>query len=249
VKESPPAGLPWPSPQGRTWRVDGVPIPTAQSILNLAVPKGGLGRWGARVAAEFAVAQWDALGKVPPVERQAAIASSPFEERPPAGDSLDELLAAVWEGRPRADPKRVTEDVRPLWRALCSWLDAHQVEPLVWRRAVFDPTRNRRYVAMVDLVARIDQGGPLLVSVETAEHVHPEVRLRLAAARYAPVMVTADGRGTQDWPPVTGCAYLHVRPQGVTLTPVRVGPQERATFRAAHRVSGWLRTNSTTTAR
>lgn len=243
-KVAAPVGVPWPSPQGRTWRLDGVPIPTAKAITQLAVPSGGLGRWGARMSAAYAVSNWEQLGQIDAEQRRAAIAAAPFEERPASrGPTIQDLLAALWGGETRAAvTRRVPAELRPVWRAVCAWLDATDVTPVMWERVAWHPSR--RYVAAVDLIAQLrGQRSRWLLAIETGETVHPEVRLRLAAAKYAPCLSSADGRSQTPWPRITATGVLHIQPQGVTLVPVAVGQPERVAFDAACRLAAWLRVN------
>lgn len=217
---------------------------TVKAIVEGSVPNGALSAWGARQAANYAVDNWDALGKVGPEDRRAAIASHRDQADNPE-PVLRQLLADLWAGVPRADPAKVPAEARQQWKALCAWLDTTPVEPIVWDRLVYEPHPARRYCGHLDLIARVE-GRTLLIELQVRYPAayHAEARLRLAGLRYAPQLLTADGRDTQPWPPIAGCAVLHVRPEGAALIHVQAGPRERAVFRAEHRNTSWLRTNT-----
>jgi hypothetical protein len=224
------------------YNIDGVRVPlTPKGVLSETISKGGMPKWAAREAADWAVRHWDALSKLPPEARAEAIRNSPWDDtRRKLDDELRALAGEFWATGALPDPDALDEELGPLWGSLLSWCQGRDFRPIVWDRICWDPHPDRRTADRVHLVAELD-GVHWLVMIKARHGPYPEDRLKLAAWRYAPSLLTQDGMAADTWPRIDRCGILHVRPFGTVLLPQQVGPRERAAFRVAYRLARWLR--------
>src|SRR5690349_18139839 len=108
--------------------VTGEIYPSVTTILDM-INKPALIGWAARMAAEYAVSQWDELGELPPLERVAPIREAHQRVAGDAagkGDAVHEVVDSWMSGKPHPDsPKAIAPfvsnfisfltDVRPVF--------------------------------------------------------------------------------------------------------------------------------------
>jgi hypothetical protein len=189
---------------GHAYYVDGEKVPGVTTVLKV-LPMTALVGWAARVTAEYALDNWDALSGLKPSERLQALKDARHEARDAAArrgtevHRLGERLAA-----PELDPEtgeplpvKVPDELRGHVEAYRDWLDT--IQPSVLATELVVASRKHLYCGTVDLVADLPEllfdmqlippARWLLELKTTASGVWPESALQATAYRRADVYV------------------------------------------------------------
>jgi len=220
-----------------TWQ--GEKLVSVTTVLQ-SYPKPWLGAWAAKVVATLAVtdapdAAWRSL---PAEDAIRPLKGSPWRKRDDAADfgsAIHEALAALVAGRKmKVDPGAYGHAV-----AVQDWWDAYR--PLVLDSEVQVFNLEHRYAGSLDLIADI-YGRRLLIDLKTGSAVGHDVRLQLAAYRYAE-FIGADDRRIAQVPAVDGCAVLWVPrddPRSWQFIECRAGSAEFTQFLALRQLHDFI---------
>lgn len=229
--------------QGSRWYVDprnGEKVVGVTSVLN-CLPKPFLQYWASKVVAEEAV---DNLGAVMNLvtadNRDGAV---DFLKRAPGRSSggaaeIGTAVHGIAEKLNRGEPTGpVHRDYQP-WVAsyekfLSDWQpEFHEVEATCW-------SETDQYAGTADAFATID-GDRLVIDLKTGKGVYEEASLQMTAYASADYILESDGT-QRPIPEVAAAAVVHVRPEGYSLVPVRIGDDVMDVFRSLLIVHRWDR--------
>jgi hypothetical protein len=199
-------------------------------------PKPWLGAWAAKMVAEHAVlqpadAEWRDL---PPEDQLRYLKGVPWRKRDDAADfgtALHETLAALVAGRKIGPYPGAEGHVK----ALVEWWDTYR--PLVYDSEVQVFNLTEGYAGSLDLIADV-YGRRLLIDLKSGSAIGHDVRLQLAAYRYAEFIGEDDHR-IADVPDVEGCAVLWIprdNPAFWQFIEVNAGAAEFAEFLGVRRL-------------
>lgn len=226
------------TPSGRGYRHP-ITGETAISVTTAikALDKPNLVPWAARMAAEYAVKNWDTLAGL---ETDARIADIKDAHKRRSGDAADlgtsvhEALDLWVNGQPMPEwPKSIAGHMRQFGEFLAARNPTFlQTEVTVWNRTL-------GYAGTFDWLAFI--GDQLtLGDTKSGKGVYPEVGLQLTALAHAEFIIHPDGR-EEPMPEVDLLGALHIRPRSWALIPVTRSDETWRAFKAALELSKWTR--------
>lgn len=213
-------------------------VPSITSVISV-VDKSALKFWSARVAAEYADANWDALTTEP--DRVNLIKNAPWRTSDKAADAgnmvHDWIDSYVKTGSPpeRWQLQGASITARRMWQSFQLFIQAYKPvftdsEFTVW-------SEQYSYAGTMDWSARI---GDWLVlgDTKTGKGVYPEVGLQLSAGAFADYIIGPDG-SQREIPQFDRFAVLHIRPTFVQLSPVGFISECFEGFKAARQLKVW----------
>jgi len=192
-------------------------VPSATGLLEL-LAKPALVGWAARIAADYAINEWDTLSALPMSERHAAIAGSAKAARNRAavkGTEVHRLAEQLLHGH----PVDAAPDVLPKVEAAARFIEASGLKVQLTEARVFsdcdDDFNLCGYAGTFDVLAEHPRYGRILVDWKTGSGPWPEMALQLAAYAHAEHIVVGD----EDHPMwhVDCAAVAMVTPDGVDL--------------------------------
>lgn len=208
-------------------------VTTAIKSLN----KPSLVGWAAKMAAEYAVKNWDTLAVLDADERIADIKTAHERSRDKAADLGDAVHNAI--------DAYVASEQMPLWERRIAGHMRQFEEFLAARKPDFIQTevtawnRTLGYAGTFDWLAFI--GGHLtLGDTKSGKNVYPEVGLQLEALARCEFIIHPDGR-EEPMPEVDLLGALHIRPRSWSLFPVRRSEETWRAFQAALELTKWQR--------
>lgn len=211
-------------------------VPSVTTVMKCAIAKPELVAWAARMSAQYAVANWDALGALTPLERVQDIKQAHDRERDTAavkGDVVHTLIEAWGKGEP------LPEHGIPASRSMdqfVRWI--MDVKPRFIESEVTMWSHTYGYAGTADWIAEI--GGSIwLGDNKTGKRVYPEVGLQLAALAGADCIIRADG-SEEDLPDIQYLAALHVRPRSYKMVTVNHWDDNFRAFLAAREIYSWV---------
>jgi hypothetical protein len=208
---------------GHTYTLDGHKVPGVTTVLG-ALAKPALTDWAARLAAEYAVDEWDRLGGMPPTQRLTEIRGAHRRRSESAmsrGRRIHRFGELIASGRPVEVPDELDGPVTAYARFLDEWdiTATHTEMPVAHTRY--------RYGGTLDAIVTAPRLGTVLLDIKTGG-VFPEVALQLAGYRYADIC-NPDGT-TAAMPELDGCYVAHVMNDAVELIPVLADEITHRTF-------------------
>ncbi|GEB46955.1 hypothetical protein MTE01_29000 [Microbacterium testaceum] len=216
----------------------GAKYPGVTSILK-NLDKSFLQHWAAKLVAEEAVYNLEAVASIAARDPEAAIdmlKRTPYRNTKKAAD-IGTAAHDVFERMAGGEPmKYVSDDLRPFRDHFAHFLDTVQPEFLLMEETVWDD--EHQYAGSFDWRAKIDGMTIWGDNKTTRSGVHAEVGLQLSAYRYAKHILRPDGTRTPNTPG-DGAAVLHIRPEGWHLTPVRADEEVFKLFLALRTVFEW----------
>lgn len=226
------------TPDGRGYRhpkTGETAISVTTAISSLAKPF--LIPWAAKMAAEYAVKNWDSLAVLDADERITDIKDAHkrrAESAADIGDTVHEAIDAYASGEhmPLWD-KAIAGHMRQFEQFLAERNPTFiQTEVTVWNRTL-------GYAGTFDWLAFI--GDHLtLGDTKTGKGVYPEVALQLTALAHGEFIIHPDGR-EEPMPEVDLLGVLHVRPRSWALIPVARSEETWRAFQAALELTKWQR--------
>lgn len=221
----------------------GARVPGVTTIIGDGIPKPALINWAAEATADYAVNEWDALSDMPPATRVKTLYKARYAVKDAAankGTAVHSFGEELAHGREVVVPDELAGYVE----AYARFLDEHEVEPVAVEFSVFHP--EQRYAGTADLCADLTVEGRRvrgLLDIKTNRSgIFGETALQIAAYRYAPKWVLADGKEI-DRLDVEWTGAIHVRGDGYSLIPVTAGPDEYRAFLYAQQVAQWTKTS------
>lgn len=214
-----------------------VKLPGVTSILGM-LPKGFLGPWNAKLAAEWAVANVHIvadLAKRDPKSAEELIKGAArryTQSRADIGTAAHGMFEAMAAGQ---ELDHVPAEMEPYYRHFSEFLATWQPEVIDQEFTVWDEEIG--YAGSAD-AAVVIEGTRLVLDYKTSKDVHPETGLQLAAYRHAVQIMLADGDKAPNH--VTdGGAILHVTERGWALYPTACGEREMDMFLHLLAVHAW----------
>jgi hypothetical protein len=215
-----------------------VKVPSVTTVLQ-SYPKPWLGAWAAKMVAEYAAtfSDWREL----PIEDQAKFLKGvPWRKRDDAADFGTALHDALGE-LVAEKPVRLIPGAEAHQKALVEWWEAYR--PLVYDSEVQVFNLTAGYAGSLDLIAEI-YGRRYLLDLKTGT-LGPDVRLQLAAYRYAE-FIGVDDQRIADVPEVDACAILWIPRDNPTMwqfIEVQAGAEEYAEFLGVKRLHEYVKHN------
>jgi hypothetical protein len=203
-------------------------------------PKPWLGAWAAKTVAEYAVAGGD-WTDLPTDEKVKHLKGVPWRKRDDAADfgtALHEALADLVAGK----PVTYIPGAEAHQAALAEWWAAYR--PLVYDSEVQVFNLTEGYAGSLDLIADV-YGRRLLIDLKSGSAIGHDVRLQLAAYRFAE-FIGEDDRRIADVPSVAGCAILWVprdNPAMWQFIEVPAGAAEFVEFLGVKRLHEYVKHN------
>jgi hypothetical protein len=215
--------------------VTGEAVPSVTSVLK-CITKPELEGWTARTTARYALAHWDELSEMDPVERLEILKTAYEEEVRPKADR-GTFVHELCESWSKGTPVKVEKSVEGYMTQFFSFLG--QVNPVYIETEATMWNRAYGYAGTCDAVALIDNQVTLL-DIKSGRGVYPENGLQVSALSHCEFIVDENG---DEWemPEITRLALLHLRPRSWRLIPVQEGEACFSAFLGARKVFRWLR--------
>ncbi len=232
-------------------------VPGVTSIVGM-LPKPFLVHWAARMAAETAVENLDAVASIAARDEAGAVdylrhAHSRYTKlRARVGSDAHDLFERMIRGEAIG---RVHPDLEPYRAGFAEFLDA--VRPELVRAEDVAWSDAHRYAGSFDAILRVrlgDDGKPdhesgewhtLIVDWKTSKATYPDVALQMAAYAHADRIIAPDGT-SEPMPEFDGAAVLHITPDGWVFKPVRIDREIFDIFLSLRQVFTWDRETSRT---
>ncbi|MBZ4319544.1 hypothetical protein JNW98_09220 [Streptomyces sp. SCA2-4] len=232
-------------------------VPGVTSIVSM-LPKPYLTFWAARMTAETAVENLDAVKSIAARDPAGAIdylrnSHTRYTKlRARVGSDAHDLFERMirLEEIPRVHP-----DLEPYRLGFAEFLTA--VRPELVRAEDVAWSDEHGYAGSFDAIVRVrlgEDGRPdhehgewrtLLVDWKTSKSAYPDVALQLAAYAHADRVISPEGV-SELMPEIDGAAVLHITPEGWVFKPVRVDEEIFNVFLTLRHVFQWDREISKT---
>lgn len=208
--------------RGHSYYLDGRKLPGVTTLIG-QINKPFLVGWAARMAAQYATDNWDALAEKPLSERAKLIGSAHSvrtSEAAAIGTAVHAAIEQLGAGKKvsTSDP-RISARLRhviAVWKGL-------GIKQISAEQPVASSTM--LYAGTYDLLCTMDGSDkPTLLDVKTGNRVYPETLLQLAA--YSMTDVAAGGPVLGDLG-IERVGVLHVTEQGTSLYMADVTPEAR----------------------
>lgn len=207
--------------------------PSVTTILK-QVNKPKLVGWSARIAAEYAISEWDALTGLSSYEKKEAIRWAHDREREKASDlgTLVHLAIDCWiKGIPHEHPK----EADPYMNSFTKFLMEKRPRFLMSELTVWNRTHN--YAGTADVLCEI--GNEIyLADWKTGKSLYPEVGLQLSALGRGEFIILPDGTEL-NMPVIDRLAAVSIRPRSWKFVKVQHDKDNFEAFLAARRLHEW----------
>jgi hypothetical protein len=202
-----------------------------------SLDKPALVPWAAKMAAEYAVQNWDLLSPLGDEERIDLIKGAHRRSSGKAAD-LGTAVHDACDHWVRNEPMPSWEKgVEPFMEQFVDFLEKRRPEFVRTEVTVWNRTYG--YAGTFDWLAYI--GGRLtLGDHKTGKGVYPEVGLQLTALAHAEFILSPDGI-EEPLPEVELFGALHLRPRSWALIPVQRSEETWRAFLAALELTRWTR--------
>lgn len=226
-----------------TYALDGAYVPGVTTVINKAIGKPALIRWSAKLAAQWAATNVEAmtlLGEEEWIATAAKASDRARDEAMRAGTKLHELAESLVYGDelPAEDPQGLPwpDEIYRSAEQLARFYDAWDVEPVVHEAIVFHA--EHRWAGRLDLIGRLSDNAVWLLDYKTgATGIWPETALQLNAyAKATHIQIAGEDRPMIE---VERLGAVWLRPDSWQLHPLRFDPALYAVFGHAMRVAAW----------
>ena len=207
--------------------------PSVTTILK-QVAKPKLVGWSARIAAEYAISEWDALTGLSSYEKKEAIRWAHDREREKASD-LGTLVHVALDAWAKGEPHEHPGEVDPYLNSFTKFL--MEKRPRFIRTEVTTWNRTHEYAGTADAIISLG-GETWLIDYKTGKALYPEVGLQLSALAHGEFIINPDGT-EEDMPLISGLAAVLVRPRSWKFVKVQHDKDNFAAFLAARRLYEW----------
>lgn len=225
------------TPRGRIYRdpVTGRRVPSVTTIIDAGYPKPKLIGWAARMAAEYAVENWDLLEGLTDAEKIQKIKAAHVRSADKASD-LGTQVHAICEAWQKGKPF-------PEWSQAADPYLTQFIDFLINKKPVFKFlevtlwSEGHEYAGTADWIADIG-GKTVFGDIKTGRSLWPEVGMQLAALGNAEYIIHSDGT-REEKPPPEAYAVLHLRPRSWKLVYVDKIEESFSTFLACKKILDW----------
>jgi len=231
--------------EGRhTYALDGSYVPGVTTVLNKAIGKPALINWSARLAAQWAATNREALDLLGEEEwiKTCTAASNRARDKAMRDGTLLHLLAeslVYGDPLPDEDPQGLPwpDEIYRSAEQLARFYDAWQVIPVRHEAVVYHEIH--RWAGKLDLIADLGAGQErwLLDYKTGATGIWPETALQLNA--YAAATHISNGEKDEPMLQVERLGAVWLRPDSWQLHPLRYDPALYQVFGHAMRVAAW----------
>lgn len=215
--------------------VTGEEFPAVSTVIGAGVAKPFLVPWAAKMAAQYAIDNWNDLNNLDDTEKLIKIRTAHqvyADGRASVGDIVHEIIECAQTGQPY--PQWGKEVNGYINQFINFMLD---VQPRFIESEVTLCSRKHNYAGTADWIAEID-GKIVYGDNKTGKRVYPEVGLQLGALANCDFILREDG--TEDpMPEPDYCAALHIRPRSWKLTPIHHPVDCFNAFLAARQILFW----------
>jgi hypothetical protein len=224
---------------------DGRIVPGVTSVVGM-LPKPFLTRWAAKSVAEYATDNLGAVVGLAMADRAGTVdllKGAPWRDTRQAADTgtaVHNLFERLADGE---NVGRVHPDLKPYADHFADFLQEFQPTFLFQEETVWSD--EHLYAGSFDALAEV-QGERVWIDYKTTRSgVHEEVALQLSAYAHADFILRPDGSKVP-LPKATAGAVVHVRPEGWSLTPVRVDDAVFEHFLHLRKTFDWVQEVSKT---
>ena len=207
--------------------------PSVTTIIS-QINKPRLVGWSARLAAEYAISEWDSLGELSPYGRKEAIRYAHERERDKASDLGTQVHLAI-EHFVNGEPFEHSKEVSPFMTSFTRFLMEKRPEFLRAETTVWNRTYG--YAGTADIIAVID-GKTYLADWKSGRSLHSEVGLQLSALAHGEFIITPEGQELE-MPHIDAVAAIHIRPRSWRFAPVNCFEENFSAFLAARELYYW----------
>jgi hypothetical protein len=224
--------------EDRFYEWAGERYPSVTTVLKYCIPKPGLHKWQAKLAAQTAM---DSILHLSTLDEEKGVKfllsqADTKNTRAELGDEVHAYADAVANGREAPKP---SEAALPYIASYEVFQYDLQPEYLATELPVF--SREHGYAGTADIYAKI-KGKVCVIDIKTGKAIWPEVALQLAAYARAEFGVLEGGEIPT---PVCERGYvLHLTDKGYELRRAVIGDESFAAFLAALDMYRWLREDS-----
>lgn len=219
---------------------NGTRVPGVTSILSDGLPRKALINWAGNATADYAINNWDELGKMKPAARLSKLQKARYEDRDTAanrGTEIHSWAEKYIAGQEVHVPDEIAAHVESYMHFVAEW----QPEPVLIEAVVM--SHKHGVAGTLDLIvdfpaelitrqrgfehlSELDRPIRALVDLKTSRSgIFGEVALQLAIYRTADVYLDENGE-EQPMLPVDIVLALHVRGDGYSLFPIEAGPEQ-----------------------
>jgi hypothetical protein len=207
------------------------------TVISAGLPKPALMPWAAKMAAEYAVENWDELATLDETTRLGRIKTAHSRYTSHAGDIGDEvhsIIEAAQLGKPF--PAWSSESDPFVTKFIDFMMD---IKPHFIESEVTLWSREYGYAGTADWIAEID-GKVIYGDNKTGKRTYPEVGMQLSALGHADFILRPDGT-EEVAPEPDGYAALHIRPSGWSLKHINESEACFHAFLACKEILKWSR--------
>ena len=208
-------------------------VPSVTTIIAM-LSKPLLTGWAARVAADYAIDEWDALAGLSPYERKRAIKYAHEREREKSADLGTAVHSAI-DSWCKGEAHVHAKDVDPYMGSFTRFLMDKRPEFLYSEVTIWNRTYD--YAGTADSILRLGDK-IFLTDYKTGKNLHSEVGLQLSALAHGEFIITPDGEELE-LPVIDALAAIHIRPRSWHFTPVNYSEENFRAFLAARELYSW----------
>ena len=223
--------------RGKSYRLNGDPVPSVTTNLSGGFPSPALITWAARETAAAAVDRWDELAALPLSGRLRELEHAAWNRRDAAalrGTEIHDLGERLVAGEAVEIPEAHVGPVN----AYARFLDRFDVQPTLVERPVANVSH--WWAGTFDLRARLRDGVDWLLDLKTGKGVYESHALQLAAYAHAEIYLDVDGE-VRPWSPPERCGVVHLTPDSAELVPVDARDRAYAIYRHAATIARFRR--------
>jgi len=222
---------------GRTYvsRKTGAAYPSVTTILDV-IHSPALLYWGPKAAAEYAVANWQALSGLPPTERAAEIKGAPWKQRDEAAEIGSAAHACIEKYVLGEDvPDYTDSEIAPRMVQFARFEEEYKPEWIAAEMTVFNDKWG--YAGTLDGIARIPQlGGVCILDVKTGNGVYEKAGMQLNAYAYAEWAEVGDNDSVLRMKLPDAAFVLHLQKTQYRIIPVTLSDEMFQSFTVARRL-------------
>lgn len=215
-----------------------IKVPGVTTLLSDGMPKPALVNWAAEQAAQYAIENWAALGKMGLLLRAKEIQyawKGTLYGAAAKGTKIHQLAEKLHAGVEVEVPEGLEGHVEACVKFLDEWdVQAVLSETPVVNRAV-------RYAGTLDLVADLGDGRRWLLDWKTGKGVYADAALQLAAYRHAECYLLDGEEHDMAEVGIQQGGVVHLRADGYDLHPMNITEQAFRLFRHVAYVGGWVK--------
>lgn len=230
---------------GHRYEIDKAKVMGVTTALDLAVAKPALLRWAAKTTAEEALlvlnhperSRWETKNGIGSDKDLVEFLAGAHVRQRNAAATRGTRVHKYAEKLVKGEEVEVPDELLGHVQACARFFDEWKIVPLLQEKTV--GSYRWGYAGTFDLIAEIPDGRRILWDYKTGKYIYPEVRLQLAAYRYADAYI-ADHTGLEipmTEVGITSAKVVHLRSDGYDVIGLDAGPQEHKVFLHALQVA------------